>query len=126
MNGWSSDVTAAAHKWRNSCNCWPDVSQLRICRPPPPPFRSGHLYMKDAHCAGTNEKSSFRFLVFELLVAKRDHHLAKKNRSKVAKFTGKMLIDLTMIFCIIDFFCAILSFLDMIDFALSPMICIED
>ena len=35
-------------------------SQLTIRRPPPP-IRSGHIYMKDAHCAEpTNEKSIFR------------------------------------------------------------------
>ena len=36
----------------------------------PPPLRTGHLYMKDAQCAETNEKSYFRFLVFDLLVVK--------------------------------------------------------
>ena len=33
---------------------------------PPAPLRSGHIYMKDAHCAAPNEKSIFRFLFFEL------------------------------------------------------------
>ena len=33
------------------------LSQVRICRPPPP-LRNGHIYMKDAHCAETNEKSA--------------------------------------------------------------------
>ena len=35
----------------------------------PPPLRSGHIYMKDAHSAESNEKSYIRFfwfLVFEL------------------------------------------------------------
>ena len=35
----------------------------------PPPLRSGHIYMKDTHCAETNEKLIFlflRFLFFEL------------------------------------------------------------
>ena len=27
---------------------------------------TGHIYMKYAHCAETNEKSIFRFLIFEL------------------------------------------------------------
>ena len=66
--------------------------------------------MKDAQCAETNEKSYFRFLVFELLVAKGDHHSAKKNRSKVAKCTVKMQIDLTMIFRSNDFFVRFLVF----------------
>ena len=39
------------------------VSQLRICRLPTP-LRSGHLYIKDAQCAETNEKSYFRFSDF--------------------------------------------------------------
>ena len=39
-----------------------DASQLRICTTPPS-LRSGHLYMEDAQCAETNEKSCIRFLV---------------------------------------------------------------
>ena len=35
-----------------------------------PPFRSGHLNIKDAECAESNKISYFRFLVFELLVVK--------------------------------------------------------
>ena len=34
--------------------------------PPHTPLRSGHIYMKDAHSAESNEKSIFRFLFFEL------------------------------------------------------------
>ena len=30
----------------------------------PPPFRSGHIYMKDAHSAKSNDKLVFRFLRF--------------------------------------------------------------
>ena len=41
---------------------WWDFSQLRIYRPPP--FRSGHIYMKDAHSAESNKKSIFRFFLF--------------------------------------------------------------
>ena len=33
---------------------------------PPPPLRSGHIYMEDAHSAASNEKSYFRFSFFEL------------------------------------------------------------
>ena len=39
------------------------VSQLRICRTPLQ-FRSGHIYIKDAQYAETNEKSYFRFFLF--------------------------------------------------------------
>ena len=35
---------------------------------PPQSPRSGHIYMTDAQCAGTIEKSIFRFLFFELLL----------------------------------------------------------
>ena len=38
---------------------------------PTPPLRNGYLYIKDADCAESTEKSYFilfRFLVFELLV----------------------------------------------------------
>ena len=37
--------------------------------PSPPPLRSGHIHMKDAHSAESNEKSYFRyfrFLFFQL------------------------------------------------------------
>ena len=40
--------------------------------------------------------------------------------SKVAKFAGKIAIDLTLIFCMNDFFCAILSFWDKNDFVFFP------
>ena len=33
---------------------------------PPFPLRSGHIHVKDAHCAETNKKSIFRFLFFNL------------------------------------------------------------
>ena len=31
------------------------------------PLRNGHIYMRDAECAEANEKSIFRFIIFELL-----------------------------------------------------------
>ena len=34
--------------------------------PPPPTLRSGQIYMKDAHCAESNEESICRFLFFKL------------------------------------------------------------
>ena len=33
---------------------------------PPPPTRSGRIFMKDAECAEENEKSILRFLFFQL------------------------------------------------------------
>ena len=40
-------------------------SQVPICRLQTlPPLKNGQIYMKDAHCAATNEKSIFRFLRF--------------------------------------------------------------
>ena len=65
----------------------------------PPPLRSELLYTKDGECAESNEKSSFRFLVFELLAAKdqRATHSDSIFFSNVAKFTGKIGIDLTTI-----------------------------
>ena len=33
----------------------------------PSSIRNGHLYIKDAQCAETNEKLYLRFLVFDLL-----------------------------------------------------------
>ena len=91
-----------------------------------PPLRSGHLCIKDAQYAQTKEKlylRFFRYLVFELLASKRLTKDSQKIRfsSNVAKFTGKIRIDLTMIFRTDDFFCAILSFCDMIDFVFFPL-----
>ena len=39
----------------------------------------------------------------------------------MAKLAGKIGIDLKLINCINDFFCAILSFWDMIDFVFFPL-----
>ena len=39
-----------------------DFSQLRVCRPHPPPLRIAHIFMKDVHSAKLNEESIFRFL----------------------------------------------------------------
>ena len=51
------------------------------------------------------------FLVFELLVAKEVNiRLQNKNGSKVAKFTVKMRIDLTMIFLFLSFFVRLIVF----------------
>ena len=39
------------------------LSQVKICRPPP--LKSDQIFMKDAECAETNEKSIFPFLFSE-------------------------------------------------------------
>ena len=76
---------------------------------PPPLLRSGHLCIKDAQSAETDEKLCirfFRFLVFELLESKKVQKDAQKIKinSEVAKFTGKIRIDQTMILNIHNFF----------------------
>ena len=38
---------------------------------PPPLVKSGYLYMKDAECVEPNEKSYFRFLVFDLNIGRQ-------------------------------------------------------
>ena len=61
----------------------------------------------------------FPNLFFELLFAKELLFRLKKSNSELAKFTGKNEIDQTIIFRVYDFFCAILSFWDMINFVFS-------
>ena len=70
-------------------------------------FRSGHIYMKYAHNAESNEKScivyfyclSYGWLYLQFIVS---HWLGqptkKKSYSTVAKFAEKVGIDLAMIF----------------------------
>ena len=46
-----------------------ELSVLTLCQVRmvvPPPLRNGRIFMKAAECAETNEKSIFRFLVFEI------------------------------------------------------------
>ena len=81
------------------------VTKKNMQSTPPPPcpsLRSGHFYIKYAECAESNEESYirfFRFLIFELLVAKEITIRLQKNKYfKRAKFSGKIEIDLTMIF----------------------------
>ena len=97
--------------------------QLRVCwTPPPPPLRSDHLDIRDAQCAENNDGC-----IISSYITSRLGAMGVQNRRfgrpkiqffpKVAKFAGKIEIDLTLIFfCIDDFFCAIYSFWDMIDF----------
>ena len=67
------------------------VSGKNMQTPAPlPPFRSDHIYMKDAHYAEPNEKSIFRFLYLSWLylqftsMSPQLCHQPRKNRSKVA------------------------------------------
>ena len=74
--------------------------------------------MKDAHSAESNEKSYFRFVFPVLwLIAFTIYGdtpcvppTNENSCSKVAKFTGKMRIDLTMIFELLSFFLRFLFF----------------
>ena len=84
---------------------------------PPSEVASDHLHIKDARC--TQKMIGVKFHI-------TSHHSVQKGRfwhskiqlsSKVAKFAGKIEIDLALSCCIHDFFlCVILSFRDMIDF----------
>ena len=47
------------------------VSQLRICRPPPPSLKSGHLDIKDAQCAETKDVLKKSYRDFELWAFKK-------------------------------------------------------
>ena len=47
------------------------LSQRRICSPPPHPIRSSHMYIKDAKCSETNEKSFSKIFSYGFIVAKR-------------------------------------------------------
>ena len=88
---------------------------------PLPPLRSGHLNVKDAQCAETKDvlKKSYHIMSsFQVMGVQKGRFGRPKVKFslKLAKFTGKIGIDQKIIFCIDDFFCAILSFRDMIDF----------
>ena len=79
------------------------------------PLRSGYLDIKDAQCAETKDVLKISFHIISRLGVmgvqkERFGRLKIQFSSKVAKFSEKKGIDLTLIFCINDFFCAILSF----------------
>ena len=65
-----------------------------------PTLKSDHLDIKDTQCAETKD--------LDQKVQKDGQKI--KFSSKVTKFAGKIGIDLTLIFSINDFCCAILSF----------------
>ena len=90
----------------------PNKGYADLSSPPPPFLRSGHLDIKDAQCAETKDVLKISHRVFELWASKRGVMGAQKiNFSlKVAKFSGKMEINLTVIFCLNDFFVRLLIF----------------
>ena len=91
------------------------VSQLRICRPSPPPFRSDHLDIKDMQFA---ENKGGRKILCHIIsrlgaagVQKGPSRRPKIQFSlKVAKFAGNIVINLTLIFCSNDFLVRFLVF----------------
>ena len=50
--------------------------------PPPLPFKSGHIYMKNTQCAETNDESIFRFLVLRYGSSKFNQLAANKCHPK--------------------------------------------
>ena len=88
---------------------------------PSPPLKSDHLDIKDAQSAENKDEmkksyhTSSRFWVMGDQKVKKDAQKIKFS-SEVVKFAEKIGINLTQ-----NFFCAILSFLDMIDFVLFPL-----
>jgi len=67
INVWNIKINYQSD-WARSV--WKVLSQLTTCRHPPPPLKSGKigfLVQKVSQCSETNEKSIFRFLVFEIL-----------------------------------------------------------
>ena len=84
----------------------------------PPPLRSGHLYIKDAQFAETNEISCIRFLVFELLSPKRLQKMRKKNVvQKLPNLQERCGLIRQWLSSSWVFFCATLSFRDIVDFS---------
>ena len=81
-------------------------------------IQTHYIYIYYNHSAESNEKSYVRFfpfLFFELWLFTiygdtPSVPLIKKSCSKVAKFTGKMRIALTMIFAMHEFFFTTFSF----------------
>jgi len=66
INVWNIKINYQSD-WARSV--WKVLSQLTTCRHPPPPLKSGKigfLVQKVAQCSETDEKSIFRFLVFEI------------------------------------------------------------
>ena len=85
--------------------------------PSPAPLSSGHLYIKDAQCADTNEKLYLRFfwfLVFELLSQKRLQNMRKK-LFKSGQIYKKDPEWSDNDFLVHDFFCATLRFRDILN-----------
>ena len=92
------------------------LSQLRICRPPcPHSLRSSHLDIKDAQCAKKMIGVKFDITSYRAWAprgSKKDVLGTQKFNffQKLTNMQGRLEYDLTLILCINDFFCAILSF----------------
>ena len=78
------------------------LSQLSICIPSP--LRNGHIYMKDARCAETNEESIFPFWFFEIWSFKILRFFwEKKNHSKRCKMFWNRIFSSWVFFAILVF-----------------------
>ena len=83
------------------------MSELRICRIPPSLLKSGHLDIKDEQYAESKD-----VLKISYHIQNQDVHIPIKTfgrpkimfSSKISKFAGNIGIDLTLIFCINDFY----------------------
>ena len=98
------------------------VSSKNMQTPSPSPIRSGHLDIKYVQCAETKDvvKKSYHIISrIRVMGVQKVQKGAQKIKfsSKVAKFAGNIRIDMIMIFYIDSFFCATLSFLDIVNFS---------
>ena len=99
--------------------CWA-LSQVRICRLLPPPFRIAPIFKKVRTVLNRmkNQFSDFfQFIFFELwqFTIYQIFNDKKKSFTQVVKFTGKMSIALKMIFWFMSFFYTTFSFWDMVN-----------
>ena len=83
---------------KNSHNFFFPQNALKSCFPTKdmqtPLLRSAHLYIEDAQCAETNEKSYYRFLFLELAIVQIHWKLGRfeyKNYHKSKIIIGKIL-----------------------------------
>ena len=86
----------------------------------PPSLRSDHLDIK--YAIKNDGRKISHYIISRLGTAGVQKGRFGRQKiefpSKFAKFAGQIGIGLRLIFCIKDYFCAILSFSDMIDFFL--------
>ena len=84
--------------WQKMCGCFPTKDMQT---PHPPSFKIGHHDINDAQCAETKILSRFRVMGIQ---KGRYGRPIIQFSPKVAKFAGKIGIDLTIIFFINEFF----------------------